>query len=92
MSDRRLSTERTALIEQFRVLSTLSESLLALQESIIRALSRSQPYFSWTGFYMLDPDDPQMLALGPYVSGSNMCGLKLLVPRFCVFVTILFRK
>ncbi len=31
------------------------------------ALAAELPYYSWTGFYMLDPDDSETLVLGPFV-------------------------
>jgi L-methionine (R)-S-oxide reductase len=49
--------------------STFAESandLAALQNFIVEIIPERLPYYDWTGFYMLDPDDPQMLVLGPY--------------------------
>jgi hypothetical protein len=48
MSDQRLSTERIALIEQFRALSDLSPSLQSLQQNIVEAMAQRLPHFSWT--------------------------------------------
>jgi L-methionine (R)-S-oxide reductase len=67
VSNQRLSTQRTALIEQFRALATLSKSLQSLQESIVESMAQRLLHFTWTGFYMLDPTDHQMLVVGPYV-------------------------
>jgi L-methionine (R)-S-oxide reductase len=30
-------------------------------------MARELLHYSWTGFYMLDPNDPEMLVLGPFV-------------------------
>ena len=62
-----LSVERIALIEQFHKLSASSRSLRSLQEGMVAALAERLPHFSWTGFYMLDPADAEMLVVGPYV-------------------------
>jgi GAF domain-containing protein len=57
---------RAALLAQFRRLAATSPSLEALQTGIAEAAARL-PHFNWTGFYMLDPGDPEMLVLGPFV-------------------------
>ena len=67
MANQGLSTERSALIEQFRLLSASSPSLNALQEGMVAAMAKRLPHFSWTGFYMVDPADPDMLVVGPFV-------------------------
>ncbi len=33
---------------------------------IVEIIPERLPYYNWTGFYMLDPVDPNMLVLGPY--------------------------
>jgi L-methionine (R)-S-oxide reductase len=71
MSNERLSTERTSLIEQFTSLSKSSPSLHSLQEGMVEAMAQRLPHFNWTGFYMLDPDDPRMLVVGPCVGAST---------------------
>jgi L-methionine (R)-S-oxide reductase len=40
---------------------------MTLQEGIVEAMARELPHYSWTGFYMLDPNDPETLVLGPFV-------------------------
>jgi GAF domain-containing protein len=40
---------------------------MALQEGIVEAMARELPHYSWTGFYMLDPNDPETLVLGSFV-------------------------
>ena len=71
MSKEILTMERTALIEQFRALLGLAKSLLSLQQNIVEATAQHLPHFSWTGFYMLDPADPEMLLLGPFVGAPT---------------------
>ena len=40
---------------------------MVLQWGIVEELALKLPYYSWTGFYMLDPDDSETLVLGPFV-------------------------
>lgn len=30
------------------------------------AIAQRLPFYDWVGFYMLDPDEPEMLVLGPF--------------------------
>jgi L-methionine (R)-S-oxide reductase len=67
MTDPYLPTDRLALLGQFHHLASASLSLGELQTKIVEAAARHLPHFNWAGFYMLDPADPEMLALGPFV-------------------------
>ncbi|MGD0730874.1 MAG: GAF domain-containing protein [Terracidiphilus sp.] len=67
MADRESALEKFSLLNQFRRMAGESLSLEELQTGIVQALARRLPHFSWTGFYMLDPADPEMLMLGPFV-------------------------
>ena len=40
--------------------------LEALQRFVVEIIPARLPYYNWTGFYMLDPLDPQTLVLGPF--------------------------
>ena len=40
--------------------------LAALQNFIVEIIPQRLSYYNWTGFYMLDPDDPETLVLGPF--------------------------
>jgi len=42
-----------------------------LQNFIVEVILQRLPYYSWTGFYMLDPDDPETLVLGPFRGAPN---------------------
>jgi L-methionine (R)-S-oxide reductase len=39
--------------------------LAALEEFVVERIAGLEHY-DWVGFYMLDPDDPEMLVLGPF--------------------------
>jgi GAF domain-containing protein len=57
----------TAILSELRQLASGASSLESLQRGIVEAIARHLPYYNWTGFYMLDPDDSQTLLLGPFV-------------------------
>jgi GAF domain-containing protein len=61
-----LETDRQALLVEFRSLAAAATSLESLQRAIVAAIPRRLAHYNWTGFYMLDPADPQMLVLGPF--------------------------
>lgn len=71
MADSQLSEIRTGLLDYIRDLAAASPSLESLQTGIVAAMAQHLPHFSWTGFYMLDPADPEMLVLGPYVGAPT---------------------
>jgi L-methionine (R)-S-oxide reductase len=71
MTDSHLSEERRALLDQFRHLAATSPSLEELQKGIVEAIPQRLPHYSWTGFYMLDPNDPETLVLGPFVGAPT---------------------
>ncbi|WP_089407510.1 GAF domain-containing protein [Granulicella rosea] len=58
---------RSSLLERFRELTASAVSFQALQQSVVEELSSKLPHYSWTGFYMLDPNDSGTLVLGPFV-------------------------
>jgi L-methionine (R)-S-oxide reductase len=57
----------TALLSEIRHIASTSPALESLQQAVVEALSRELAHYSWTGFYMLDPSDPDTLVLGPFV-------------------------
>jgi hypothetical protein len=59
--------ETTALLEHLRHLASTASSLEELQTNLVTAMAAKLPHYSWTGFYMLDPQDPDTLVLGPFV-------------------------
>ena len=71
LSPDRLSSVRTGLLDRIRDLAASSPSLESLQTEIVAAMAQRLPHFSWTGFYMLDPADVQMLVLGPFVGAPT---------------------
>jgi L-methionine (R)-S-oxide reductase len=61
----------SALLDQFRHLAATAPSLKSLQQTIVETAAAHLPHYSWTGFYMLDPDDPETLVVGPYVGAPT---------------------
>ncbi len=43
-----------------------ANDLASLQNFIVEIIRRRLPYYNWTGFYMLDPEDSNVLVLGPF--------------------------
>lgn len=43
-----------------------AKSLESLQQSSVDLMAEYLPHYNWIGFYMLDPDDPNTLVLGPF--------------------------
>lgn len=67
MSNAELSPLRSKLLGHFSQIASSASSLSALQQSIVESLSAELSHYSWTGFYMLDPNDSETLVLGPFV-------------------------
>ena len=67
MPDIQLTQEMVALLSHIRELASTATSMQSLQENIVEAIARHLSYYSWTGFYMLDPNDSETLVLGPFV-------------------------
>jgi L-methionine (R)-S-oxide reductase len=55
------------LLSEIRRAASSAPSVESLQQTVVELLSRNLPHYSWTGFYMLDPEDAGILVLGPFV-------------------------
>ena len=62
-----LAPKLAALLAHVRELAAASPSLQALEAGIVESIAAALPYCNWTGFYMLDPANAEILAVGPYV-------------------------
>jgi len=56
----------TSLLSHIQQLAASAGSLQSLQQGMVEAIAQRLPHYHWTGFYMLDPEDPQTLVLGPF--------------------------
>ncbi len=59
-----------AILEIIRQSASTSTSPESLQQEVVKAISRL-PGYDWVGFYMLDPNDPETLVLGPFVGAPT---------------------
>jgi GAF domain-containing protein len=56
-----------SLLTRVRELAAVAHSLIELERGIVDAIAGELPSYNWTGFYWLDPHDPQTLVLGAFV-------------------------
>lgn len=54
------------ILSEVTTFAASAGDLAALQSFIVEIIPQCLPYYNWTGFYMLDPDDPETLVLGPF--------------------------
>lgn len=54
------------ILADIRIFAAAAPDLTALQRFIVEIIPEHLPWYNWTGFYMLDPDDPSTLVLGPF--------------------------
>jgi L-methionine (R)-S-oxide reductase len=67
MSALGLTPVMTSILVELRHSASGAPSFESLQQSILESITQHLPYYNWTGFYMLDPGDPETLVLGPFV-------------------------
>jgi GAF domain-containing protein len=71
MNERQMENGRDKLLVDFRRAAAKTASLEILQTEIVSAIAQNLPGYDWTGFYMLDPADPEILVLGPFVGAPT---------------------
>lgn len=54
------------ILDAVRSFSNTAADLQSLQQYTVDLIANKLPLYNWTGFYMLDPTDEQMLVLGPF--------------------------
>jgi L-methionine (R)-S-oxide reductase len=54
------------ILREVRSFAETAGKLTALQDFIVEIIPGRLTYYNWTGFYMLDPNDPEILVLGPF--------------------------
>ncbi len=55
------------ILADVKKVAETAKSLTELQEFVVKTIPARLPYYNWTGFYMIDPEDKEMLVLGPFV-------------------------
>jgi GAF domain-containing protein len=61
-----LTTEMISLLALVKKLASTAPSPDVLEKAIVEAIAGQLPTYNWSGFYWLDPDDPQTLVLGAF--------------------------
>lgn len=59
------------ILSAVRDYAARAADVAALQQFTVERIAARLPYYNWTGFYMIDPRDPGMLVLGPYVGAPT---------------------
>jgi len=54
------------IVSEIRHFATGARDLTSLEEFTVGILAGRLPGYDWVGFYMLDPNDQNVLVLGPY--------------------------
>ena len=86
-NDRTLSQDKAAryaeVADEIAAVLEGEANLTARLSTVAAMLAQSFPAFFWTGFYLLDPDQPEELVVGPYQGtlgclriglGKGVCG------------------
>jgi L-methionine (R)-S-oxide reductase len=58
--------EAVALASRLDSIASVAPSAEALMNSIVQLLHDKLSRYNWVGFYMIDPNDSNMLVLGPF--------------------------
>ncbi len=61
----------SALLFDLEIVASHAASATELMQTMAQRLSESVPTFNWVGFYLIDPLQPNMLQLGPFVGAPT---------------------
>jgi L-methionine (R)-S-oxide reductase len=59
-------SEFQQVVSEIRQFQYTAKNFVAVQEFSVHLIAERLPYYNWVGFYMLDPDDANVLVLGPF--------------------------
>lgn len=59
--------EHDELLHEFQKFASTAASATELMERMAQRLHEKKTRYNWVGFYLVDPGDPGMLEVGPYV-------------------------
>jgi len=59
------------LLQEFRQFAATASTVSALMRHISQRLHDQMARYNWVGFYLVDPADPGMLVVGPYVGSFS---------------------
>lgn len=60
------NTTFDGILSEIRNLADAGGDFRSLQKFCVGIIAARLPYYNWVGFYMLDPEDENVLVLGPY--------------------------
>ncbi len=61
----------SGLLRELEQLAASARTAEQLMRAIAERLAQAAPHFNWVGFYLIERDDPNMLALGPYAGAPT---------------------
>lgn len=61
----------TDLLQELERAASSAADAEQLMRTIVSRIAESLPNYNWVGFYMIDPHDPKMLELGPFVGAPT---------------------
>ncbi|HLH06732.1 MAG TPA: GAF domain-containing protein [Terriglobales bacterium] len=61
------TTDHQTVQNEIAALATTEQSLEAFMQRICELLNQHFLKYNWVGFYMVDPNDPNTLVLGPFI-------------------------
>jgi L-methionine (R)-S-oxide reductase len=62
-----MTREHEELLREFDALALTAPTAEALMERMAQRLHEKMARYNWVGFYLLDPSDPGILLVGPFV-------------------------
>lgn len=79
-----MTREHEELLHELQEYAKTAPSAKRLMEHITQLLHEKMTRYNWVGFYLIDPADPNILVIGPYVGsftpneriplGTGLCG------------------
>lgn len=66
MPENRAMSTFQGILKEIASYAATASSLESLQNFIVDIIPSRLSYYNWTGFYMLDSNDAEMLVLGPF--------------------------
>jgi len=55
------------LLQEFQTFAVTAPTSKAVMDRIAQRLHEKMTRYNWVGFYLIDPDDPNILVVGPFV-------------------------
>ena len=59
-------SEFQQIVSEIRQFQDTAKNFVVLQEFSVHLIAERLPYYNWVGFYMIDPEDANVLVLGPF--------------------------